>query len=376
MKPIVGDAKPAAAAGSSSSSKSKGKKRTVRSDDEESDSGDGKANELIDVEFGIYDPRPVDYLTTKMILKDYVISTSSQSAEKKQKKLDKKKKSKGAAAAAAAEEDDDEDEDGDSKMAASSPPAPVADDFALHELCDAIVTQVSVGSMVKGEGTEEPLGFATVLSMAWEEKYAKNVSGGKVKWPEQLRAYIVSHAPAALRSTFQTALASQSTGLLIQGRLVNVPPQIVPQLHDELMEDVTWTRSNTGPYGSYFAFTQYLLIARKFKPAPGSQRTQQQDVLQKAQFIAPFQSGKKKQKKAAAAAATAHATSGEEEWEWLRFEEELYARAATAQFSFPCPFTAEDAAAGRQPQCCVVMLIPQSKVAGIVEELQAMAAIS
>lgn len=164
MKPITGDEQPAE---SSTAAPSKGKKRKAAAAE---DADEDDPNALIDVEFGIYDPRPVDYLTLKMLLKDYVPVVAAT------------KKSKKAAAAAAADEEETD-------FAAVKP----ADDFALHEMCDAIVDQVAVGSMVKGEGTEEPLGFYTALNLAYQEENGRSQDGKPVKWVTQLRKHMYVH---------------------------------------------------------------------------------------------------------------------------------------------------------------------------------------
>lgn len=351
VKPIV-ESDASSGDNKKKSTNSKGKKRKAESNADEEEEDD---DELIDVEFGLYDPKPIDYLTVKMMLKDYVINSSSS----------KKKK----AAAASAEDDGDEESSSSSSVKSS----PSGDDFALHELCDSIVDQVAVGSTIKGEGTEEPFGFLSALSFDWHEKYGKNQDGGKMVWPAQLKKYIIQKAPSHLKSIFEQTLADPRTALLIQGRLINAPPQIIPQLHTSLQEDIAWALENTGEYGKHFDIGQYVMIGRKFKPAPGSKGQLRQDVLASAQFSGPLGAakGKKKQKQAAAAANTAN-----EELEWLRFEEELYARESSAQYTFACPFTSEDAAAGRQPQSCVVMIIPQAKLPTIVQELQLMAAMA
>lgn len=187
----------------------------------------------------------------------------------------------------------------------------------------------------------------------------------------------LKHAPAESKSVFESALSDQNTGLLVQGRLLNVPPQIIPALHGALLEDMSWAQANRAAYGAQFKFKQYVLIGRMFKPPPGSKKALRHDIEPPTQFISPFAS-KKKQKKAAAAAAAAVSSPADAdlpEWDWVRFEEELYARDATAKFTFAAPFTAEDAAAGRLPQNCVVMIVPHNKVVAIAQELAAMAAI-
>jgi hypothetical protein len=362
-------------------------------DDDGSDAGEGGAdnNELIDVEFGLYDPKPLDYLTLKMLLKDYVHGTSGAAAG------GKKKKKKAAAAAAMDEDGDSADEDG-APAAAAAAAAPVSsDDFPVHELCAALSSQPAVGSTLKGEGTDEPLGFLSLLNLAWQETHARSEqSGAPVTWVSYLRKYVLRHTPVAQRPTMEAALRDPSTGLLIQSRLLNAPPQMVPHLHQALLDDLAWATTNaslpggdsypasaapsnveqaTKAYRDSFKCKQLLFIGRTFRPAPGAAGGKKAQQPQQ-QFVSPFAS-KKKQKQAAgqsAGSAPTTAAGGGEEFEWLRFEEELYARAATLRFSVACPFTSEDAAAGRVPQRCEFMLLPYSALPSIVQQLHLMAA--
>jgi len=423
IKPIAADAPPVAPAGTAPPQSKKRKAKNADADDEADDSDDGSDmaaegpdSELIDVEFGIYDPKPLDYLTFKMMLKDYVHPSSGSMQAKKAKK--KKAAAAAAAAAAATEEDADGDatEDGDAaaeRVEHSAGTAASADpDFALHELCAALSSQGGVGSTIKGEGTDEPLGLLSALSLAWQEQHAVSEQDPavKVQWPAQMRRYVLRHTPPAHRAVVTAALNDPSTGLLVSARLLNAPPQMVPHLHQCLLDDLSWAQVHAIPpvaahltgaaakaaanpppnvlkaYRDSFKFKQLLLIGRTFRPPPGAagvgKGKQRTEVLQPAvqQFVSPFAS-KKKQKQAAAAAAAATPASAAAssstplpEFEWLRFEEELYAAAATVRFSVAAPFTAEDASAGRLPQRSEFMLLPMSAVAGIVQQLHAMAA--
>jgi len=405
MKPSAADAAAASAAAAAERKKVAGQKRKAAAaadeaaaaadedDDEDEDdkagasataSADG-SDEIIEVEFGLYDPKPLDYLTLKMLLKDYVHGPQGG----------KKKKQKAAAAAAAADEEAGEDgeEEGTAAAATASASAVSSDVFALHELCAALSSQAAVGSTMKGEGTDEPLGFLSLLNLAWQEQHARNEQSGQpVQWVVQLRKYVLRHAPPQHRAAVEAALRDPRTGLLIQSRLLNAPPQMVPHLHQALLDDLDWAASNallpigdsfptpppsdekqlaeaTQAYRDSFNCQQLLFIGRTFKPAPGAAK--QKQIGQ--QFVSPFAS-KKKQKKAAAQTAGSAAALAPGEFDWLRFEEELYAKAATVHFTVACPYTSEDAAAGRVPQRCEFMLLPQSALQGIVQQLQLMAA--
>jgi len=411
-------------------------------DDEEDDEQDNDADEdaaapssgseqveMIDVEFGIYDPRPIDYLSLKMMLKDYVPITTTDSGNGSEKK---KKKKKSAAA-------DDGDEEDDTRTAVTSSASSSDDDFALHELCAALVDQVCAGSMIKGEGTDEPLGFLSALNLDFHSKHGRSeVDGMPVRWVSQLKRHLLKHAPSPqVRSQLESALDDPHTGLLIQSRLINVPPQIIPPLHQCFMEDIAWAEQNAAlsntfkhqpskpkssraatsaaaassssssagaaatpassspsaalpsdaAYRASFRFKQFVLVARTFTPLSDQRNKQSGSKLQSlpnsSEFVSPFASKKKQkqlqrqqqqQKKQKLESSNGNDGSTSE-YDWLRFEEELYARESTLRFSFPCPFTSEDAAAGRVPQQCVVLVIPRAKINKIIQELQMMASI-
>jgi hypothetical protein len=82
-------------------------------DDGDEDTTAANPEELIDVEFGLWDPRDIDFFTLKLLLKHFIPDLS----------------------------------------------------FPLSDLCDVIVKQVQVGAMIKGDGTDEPLGFISLLSI-------------------------------------------------------------------------------------------------------------------------------------------------------------------------------------------------------------------
>ena len=190
--------------------------------------------------------------------------------------------------------------------------------------------QVSVGSMIKGEGTEEPLGFLTVLNLHWHSAHSTNQQdGGAVKWPQQLRTYLLKHTPPQYRTQMIQTLDDSHTGIIIQSRLINAPPQIIPQLHQCLSDDIAyatkealWTTATTPAaqqlnqlYRDSFKFKQFILIGRTFTPAatPNATKTKQKNAnnhgaIDSSAFVSPFAS-KKKQQKAAAAAASGSASA-------------------------------------------------------------------
>ena len=62
-----------------------------------------------------------------------------------------------------------------------------------------------------------------------------------------LRKYLRSRCPEDLRGKLDEALTSapgRQVGLLLNERMVNVPPQVAPALHTALLKDLDWAVKN------------------------------------------------------------------------------------------------------------------------------------
>jgi hypothetical protein len=106
----------------------------------------------------------------------------------------------------------------------ASPLAPKDDpekNKAFEKLSDAEFEKIAMSANAK----RDVYGFITILSMS------KNL--GKEKWMTHIFNYIIKKAEVYLEDShkLKTIIESKRVGLLVNERLVNMPPQTVPPLH-------------------------------------------------------------------------------------------------------------------------------------------------
>jgi hypothetical protein len=106
----------------------------------------------------------------------------------------------------------------------ASPLAPKDDpekNKAFEKLSDAEFEKIAMSANAK----RDVYGFITILSMS------KNL--GKEKWMTHIFNYIIKKAEVYLEDShkLKTIIKSKMVGLLVNERLVNMPPQTVPPLH-------------------------------------------------------------------------------------------------------------------------------------------------
>jgi protein BCP1 len=111
--------------------------------------------------------------------------------------------------------------------------------FNVGDLTDIIITQIQVGTLVVNEDdTPEDknlLAFATLLPFALHSKrdsIKSVVNYCTAKATEKLSA--------GDSKKFQDLLSSKKIALLVNERLVNLPPDPVPALHKALKDDRAW----------------------------------------------------------------------------------------------------------------------------------------
>lgn len=125
---------------------------------------------------------------------------------------------------------------------------------ATSNLSDLLCAQASVGTIIKAEETEA-LGFITVLNL-FNRKDELSVS--------EIKKWVISKAPEhdkeSVRNLFEKKVLK--CGLLLQRRLVNLPLELVPELHKSLYEDIAWATENEidQPHRDAFKFKQFLLL--------------------------------------------------------------------------------------------------------------------
>jgi BCCIP len=94
----------------------------------------------------------------------------------------------------------------------------------------------------KFNSQRDVFGFSTILSLTHQPK-----SGERPKFLNQIIDYVNSKAkkycPKNKIEAFQTILKTKNVGLLLAERVVNLPVDIVPNLHTELPDDLEFTKA-------------------------------------------------------------------------------------------------------------------------------------
>ena len=123
---------------------------------------------------------------------------------------------------------------------------------------DLLSEQAVVGTLVKGENVDTDLyGFISALSL---QQHAK------AKCVQQLTASILQRLPEApAREAVRAWLhdAKAPLGLIVSERFVNMPPQLLPNLLDALVQDIDWAVRNAEDKAdrAAFRFERLLLLA-------------------------------------------------------------------------------------------------------------------
>jgi hypothetical protein len=131
---------------------------------------------------------------------------------------------------------------------------------------DAVIAQTAVGTVIKVEGDLDAYAFATVLPVS------RHIDA---PWMKDVKSFVLRKAAAAAaaaaaggggggagaaKAALDAAWASPaSLGLLLNERVVNMPPELAPPLHDALAKDLATPAAAAAAGVS--AVTHVLLIA-------------------------------------------------------------------------------------------------------------------
>jgi hypothetical protein len=107
------------------------------------------------------------------------------------------------------------------------------------ELSDAIIANISVGTVVSTEdGENNVFGFASVLNVTtYHEK----------TYFQLLKKRCFESCPEAHKNELKTVLSGKTkrpAGILVHGRMVNLPLEITHVLHQQLVLDMDWAVKN------------------------------------------------------------------------------------------------------------------------------------
>jgi hypothetical protein len=198
-------------------------------------------------------------------------------------------------------------------------------------------TQRHVGSAIKiGERTSEALGIGAVVNLRTHEAPGLRA----------VAQFAAGRFEGAERQRVEAMLAERAVGLLLNERLLNLPPLVALQLHLALFEEMAEARRRAGGGGEY-ALDYLLLITVAFRESAGD-------------------------KSAHGAAKKARERAGQ--LEWFRPEEEVYMQHAAA--SAVWPVAVQDQASrwtfdGRIAQFKVVMFVPTTAIPAMAARFEA-----
>lgn len=184
---------------------------------------------------------------------------------------------------------------------------------------DLLSEQAVVGTLVKGESIDTDLyGFISALSLQQHKE---------TKCVQQLIASILKRLPdaparEAVRACMQDAQAP--VGLVVSERFVNMPPQLLPNLVDALLQDIAWAVQHADDKADRlaFRFERLLLLAPIRMPAGKAKKAEPAEPARKQ----PKHAAKHAPKRGPAAAALPEGA------EFDRVEEECIAQAADAAY--------------------------------------------
>lgn len=131
---------------------------------------------------------------------------------------------------------------------------PPSQPLDVSGLANAIVGQVTAGTMVCAEGEDDVYGFITALNI---KTFAHETS------IQQIVQYLTKKCPSADLPKLQQILSTKTVGLLINERMVNLPYQLVPALHSALHQDIEWAIDNedTDELRHSFRMEYFLILA-------------------------------------------------------------------------------------------------------------------
>ena len=106
----------------------------------------------------------------------------------------------------------------------------------LSSLADEIAGFGQVGTVVcQDDGGEHVFAFISSLSVREERK---------VPWADCAKDFLVSKCPPKHKAAFEAMIRGDGAALLVREQLINLPPQLVPNLHASLINDLSWFAEN------------------------------------------------------------------------------------------------------------------------------------
>ncbi|KAJ3164702.1 Mss4p nuclear export [Geranomyces variabilis] len=198
-----------------------------------------------------------------------------------------------------------------------------ADLIPISVLADLIISQPAVGTTVKTEENPDPYAVMTALSFGTHAKHEGIAA---------VRAYILDSARKAINNAGDSSIAERVERVLDGGksawvvneRLINMPPQVVPPMMNMLLEEIEWAVEDGEP----FEFEYFVYISKIYREIESVVEEDGEEGAGAASTTGKTKKKKKKAKLAAAAAASEAAVF------YFQPEDELLAEHAEIMFDF------------------------------------------
>ncbi|CAD8072877.1 unnamed protein product [Paramecium primaurelia] len=142
--------------------------------------------------------------------------------------------------------------------------------FKSSELANIICDQVELGTMVGQEDEDNVFGFTTILNIG---EIKSNVIGEILHYVDT-KSQQFNKQHQQLQHIFQTP---KKIGLFINERILNLAPQLVPILHNQLKEDINWLQKED-PSNSLTNLDYLLVITKSFKDNDQQKQTQKKST--------------------------------------------------------------------------------------------------
>jgi len=133
-------------------------------------------------------------------------------------------------------------------------------EYNSGELCDLIINQPTVGTVIKTElDAEDPLGVLTVFPL---DLYKSSQA------LKQVLAWIQNKCTDdTIKGKLSKALGGKGVGLIVSERMMNSPPQLATPLLEGLCEEVEWATEDepTAERRGAFKMGKYIVVARAYR---------------------------------------------------------------------------------------------------------------
>jgi len=136
-------------------------------------------------------------------------------------------------------------------------------EFDASGFADAICAQTRVGTTVRVADYDETYAFMTVLNV---QRHAQQL------WMQQIKKTMIAECPddatrKKMQQLFENGDAGKPVGLIVSGRVINFPPQLLPHLNRALFDEVEWAKTDepTKELQDSYKFSKYVVLARVYE---------------------------------------------------------------------------------------------------------------